>query len=301
MISVLIPIFNTDVRELVNALSNQLVKTKQQFEICLLDDGSLKEYQIINRELNNSAYCNYKEYDTNKGRLHTRKELASTAQYPWLLFIDADCVINNSQYISNYLDHFKEGTDVIIGGTAYSKVKPSDCVYHLHWLYGSKRIATYTSTSKKKENPYQGFLFNNVLIKKDLFLSLSFPKQLQGYGHEDTWVGMQFEMKNIKLIKTNNPVLHPQLDEAAAFLQKNIYALNNLKQLLSISPESQIAAHVKIYRYYKLLRKYKITKLFNFFIQLLENKLKKNLSGCTPSLILFDLFRLYHLNKIMQD
>jgi glycosyltransferase involved in cell wall biosynthesis len=298
MISVLIPIFNTDVCPLVTTLHIQLEKTSLPFEIILLDDGSSSSYREVNRQLQHLHSTRYAENITNKGRVKTRKELAYKASFSWLLFIDSDCVIDRDTYIQEYIQVLHSGNDVIVGGTTYIKQEPTQCEYLLHWKYAHQRISTYTNRYKK--NCYAGFLFNNVLIKKSFFDQIVFPDAIKEYGHEDTWVGIELERRNVQIYFINNPILHQQLDRSGLFLQKHLNALSNIKILLELTDQSRLKQHIKIYRYHLLLKKVRLARVYNLISELCYERMKSNLKSCQPSLLCFDLFRLYHLNKILQ-
>ncbi len=43
---------------------------------------------------------------------------------------------------------------------------------------------------------------------------------MKGYGHEDTFIGIELERKNIHTRHINNPVLHNRLETANAFIKK---------------------------------------------------------------------------------
>ena len=88
MVSVLIPIYNTDVRAFVKQLILQLEKNQLDGEIQCLDDGSNEEFIILNREISNLKFVRYKELNLNIGRSRIRNLLAKTAKFQWLLFAD---------------------------------------------------------------------------------------------------------------------------------------------------------------------------------------------------------------------
>ena len=52
-ISVCIPVYNFDVRELVNSLSKEITNAELNAEIILIDDASTKDFITINEPLKN--------------------------------------------------------------------------------------------------------------------------------------------------------------------------------------------------------------------------------------------------------
>jgi glycosyltransferase involved in cell wall biosynthesis len=83
MFSILIPIYNFDVRPLVEALVGQCRKELEgEFEILCFDDGSEREYLEKNRQLKVFPEVNYRELPQNLGRARIRNLLAESARFP---------------------------------------------------------------------------------------------------------------------------------------------------------------------------------------------------------------------------
>ena len=297
MISVLIPVYNIDVRELVQVLYRQLYASGIAYEILLLDDGSTEETIASNTACSFSENISFSKNDANRGRIYTRNKLAAQAQFSWLLFLDADCKIVAENFIEDYLKSVNDEVDVICGGTNYVSVIPEDCSYRLHWKYANERVGI----SNVRQVGKKGFLFNNILIRKSFYQQLQFPEILKGYGHEDTWVGIQIDHLQVKIKDINNPVLHDDLDTNEVFFQKQQSALNNLKALATYTSEEILGRHVRIFRYYLYLRKTGLQNLFYQVIAIFEKRILANLFGCNPSLILFDLLRLKLFIRIMKN
>ena len=105
MISVLIPVYNYDVREVTMELHSQLFAEAINFEILLLDDGSEEQFKILNRELTSLVNVEYSEEKRNLGRSKIRNKLAHLSSYDNLIFMDCDSQVLRSNYIKNYLKH----------------------------------------------------------------------------------------------------------------------------------------------------------------------------------------------------
>jgi glycosyltransferase involved in cell wall biosynthesis len=297
MISVLIPVYNIDVRELVQEVYMQLSASGKAYEILLLDDGSTKEMIACNTSCIFRENISFSSNDVNRGRVYTRNKLAARAQFSWLLFLDADCKIVSENFIEDYLKSANDEVDVICGGTNYISVIPEDCRYRLHWKYANERVGI----SNVRQVGKKGFLFNNILIRKSFYHQLQFPEILKGYGHEDTWVGIQIDHLQAKIKDINNPVLHDDLDTNEVFFQKQQSALNNLKALATYTSDEILGRHVRIFRYYLYLRKTGLQNLFYQVIAIFERRILANLFGCNPSLFLFDLIRLKLFIRIMKN
>ena len=61
MLSILIPIFNFDVTDLVLELNNQALAANVKYEIILLDDASTDSFREINRNLSRQNHIKYIE------------------------------------------------------------------------------------------------------------------------------------------------------------------------------------------------------------------------------------------------
>ena len=233
MLSVLIPIYNHDVNNLVTTLDQQLTQSGIPYEIILADDCSNNlDYRKKNENLSLLASVQYIQNQSNMGRAKIRNRLADTAQYPYLLFIDCDATVQHQNYIQNYLEAIEkmqqEPLFVINGGIAYQTEKP-DSQYFLRWYYGKKREEE--SADKRASQPYHHFTPFNVVITKSLFQCINFDESLTSYGHEDTLFGCQLKEQEIPYLHIDNHLIHNGLDTNEEFLKKIRASIENLTKL----------------------------------------------------------------------
>ena len=170
MLSVLIPVYNYDVRTLVNLLHEQLTSSKIAFEIICLDDCSTNGMSAINTEIDQLQNTCYKISNSNHGRVATRQALAEHAKYDWLLFLDADVMPKSEHYISNYTSLLHSENEAIYGGFAYHTEQPKED-FLLRWTYGSSN--KQVSALKRNQTPYKVVISANFMITKALFLKLN--------------------------------------------------------------------------------------------------------------------------------
>lgn len=287
-LSILIPVYNYDVRELTTALSEQLIQSGKEAEIILLDDASVS-FQTQNEKLSENRFVKYIRNEINKGRTETRKLLSEKAQFDYLLFLDCDSRIIKADFLSIYFKEIDAGISLASGGRIYSSVPPPGCEFRLHWKYGSKRETQSNET---------GFMSNNFLIKKGFFKKLDFSTALKGYGHEDSYWGIQFRQKGIDIKKINNPVLHDKLEKSEVFLQKTKQSLENLLMLSDTVGSSLLKKEIRIFRWYMRLRALKMAGLFAFLESFFNRRFRRNLLSCKPSLFYFDVYRLALLIRL---
>ena len=220
--------------------------------------------------------------------METRLKLASLARYDNLLFIDADSIITQPDYITVYMNELAKGYFLITGGRTYSP-EPPECTYRLHWKYGTQRESFITGKP--------AFLSNNFLVKKEIFRKLDHSVRLESYGHEDSWWGMQFEKAGIQFHGINNPVMHGCLERSEDFLAKSEQALDNLFILARHEDPKLLCRHIRIYRAYHKLKAARMAGLFLAFESLDHGRIRKNLLSCNPNLKYFDWYRLALLIK----
>jgi hypothetical protein len=123
---------------------------------------------------------------------------------------------------------------------------------------------------------------------------------LKGYGHEDTFIGIQLDQLDAFVWYTDNPVLHLGVEAADVFIQKTHEALKNLRTLSTIVDASALSQHVKLFKYYRRLKAIGGLKLVEYAYSILRSKIDRNLRSCSPSLDLFDLYRMNYFIKLMR-
>lgn len=292
MISVCIPVYNNDVTKLVAALLSQIDSTQIQCEILLFDDGSDDRYVLANQPLTNKEGVICFDAGKNLGRIEARKALAARARFDWLLFMDSDSRIIKSDFLISYLNKLNETVDIVVGGRVYPNEKPDTCHKILHWKYGRCR---------EKTDDRLIFMTNNFCIRKSIFNQIHFPKTLQGYGHEDTWMGIQLKQLGSRMVFIANPVLHAGIEDATTFISKSEQALHNVAALELLVPQKDLERFIKLYYYYRLQQRWHLSWFLILLEELFHSFILKNLTSCYPHLWLFDFYRLVYFIKINQQ
>lgn len=294
MLSVLIPVYNYNVTRLVEELVRQITNAGFDAEIIVYDDGSELQYKEQNRVIIDFSLVNYVELSQNIGRAGIRNKLASAAKYPHLLFIDCDTEIQNPDYLKNYFQHFNIHK-IICGGNAYYKTKPADASLYLRWKYGVKREQKPSRLRNLK--PWYSFMTNNFIIPRKYFDAIKFDESITKYGHEDTFFGIELKRKGIPVVHIDNPLIHKGLEPAIQYLTKTEESIENLCLLMQTKTDylEEMTSAIKLLRFYFLLKKMKILRLYYFVFKMVKKSLRKNILGKKPSLFLFDLYKLGYL------
>jgi hypothetical protein len=291
-LSILIPVYNFNVTSLVKELSTQLSKTGKEGEIILLDDASLPSIVSTNAILQELPAVSFFYNEKNEGRMASRQKLSQLSRYDYLLFLDCDSEIISDDFISTYIKQIKNNIALTSGGRIYHTEPPAEKEYILHWKYGTER----ESRKPGKANE-PGFMSNNFLILKELFSNLDNYLELPGYGHEDSWWGIQFEQASVECFYIDNPVLHSSLENAYVFLEKSEFALTNLLLLEKNIGTRLLSRHVKIFRWYTRLKKTGLSGIYLLVEKLFHNYFRKNLLSNKPNLFFFDCYRMAVLIK----
>lgn len=286
MLSILIPVYNYNVFRLVENVHNQALECNIVFEIICLDDGStlfLAENENIN-QLKNSRFS---ILDKNIGRSAIRNLLARRATYQNLLFLDADTIPVQKDFLSTYIAQINNDEKVVYGGILYENTQPSKNKL-LRWFYGKKREVL--TTSERNKNPYISFLTLNFLIKKSILKKVNFNENIPNLRHEDTLFSYQLMQSKIQVIHIENPVYHLGLEDSKTFLKKSEESVIGLKNL--VDSNLMTSNYVKLSHYFLLLKKYGFQSLTAFCFKTLKPFFIKQLLSKKPSLFLFDLYRL---------
>jgi hypothetical protein len=288
-LSVLIPVFNRDVTPLVRALLEQAPAWGGLVEIRCLDDGSTEAIRAQNRPLANMAAVQYDELPHNIGRAAIRNKLATQAQYEWLLLLDNDSLLPDSQFLARYAAALTQAP-VVVGGTAYESTPPSSPGLLLRWLYGRHREARPAAV--RQHAPHGQLTLNNLLIKADVFRQLGLDESLTRYGHEDTKFGWLLRRAGLPVLHLDNPVLHDGLEPAAIFLQKNHDAVRNLVQLYRAEG---LGTDTKLLSAALRLQRWGLGEAVCAAFRLRQQQVHRNLLSARPSLRQLDALKLYWL------
>ncbi|MBU2927347.1 glycosyltransferase family 2 protein [Winogradskyella psychrotolerans] len=288
MISVLIPVYNYNISDLVSELHKQLIASDISFEILCYDDCSNNvKLQDGNTNINSLSHSKYAIMPKNVGRSSIRNKLAKNAKYDWCLFLDADVIPKNSNFISTYIDAITEKSQIIYGGILYQEKRVDDSRI-LRWIYGNKREAL--SAEERNKNTYLSFLTLNFLIHKTIFDTVRFNEAIPNLRHEDTLFSYDLKQENITIEHIENPVYHLGLDDSETFLKKSLDSVGAID--LFIKQDLLPANYTRITKLYSKIKNKRISKLLAFLYRKFENVFRKNLLGKAPSLFIFDLYRL---------
>jgi glycosyltransferase involved in cell wall biosynthesis len=290
-LSILIPVYEIDVRPLVNALVPQLSFLSPNVEIIVYDDESTLSIAELNREICDHRVVHYVELMGNVGRAAIRNQLAATARFNKLLFIDADSTIPSPNFIQKYWE-VAQTADVIAGGTHY-QIHPPAKENLLRWRYGKVREAR--GLESRKAAGFNALSFNNLLIDKEKFKAIGLNEAIRGYGHEDTLFGEKAAEKGYTFLAIDNPVTHTGLEANEVFAHKSVEALRTLASLVrhNIGGKS-----TKIYQTYLKTKSWH--GIMAGFYAITKGFIEKEIAKGTVNLKLFDFYRLMKFKELVE-
>jgi glycosyltransferase involved in cell wall biosynthesis len=282
-LSILIPIYNQDVRPLVNQLLEQAKESGLAFEIRCYDDDSSPEIKKINQELGTNKNVIYSELPSNIGRSAIRNKLANEAIYSYLLFLDCNIIIIRKDFLKKYIES-AEGSSVVIGGSVYD-YEP-DKAYSLRWKYGKAREER--SAKDRSLDPYKGIILKNIFIKKNIYLENVLDENIKTYGHEDTKFGNMLKEKRIGIVHIDNPVRHAELETNEVFIKKTLDGIKNYYKLI----KEGYAGNSRLLTIYNIIKLFPLRNIFTALYKMMEPNIRRNLLSENPSLLYFDLLKL---------
>ncbi|MNX40799.1 Glycosyl transferase family 2 [compost metagenome] len=292
MLSILVPIYNYNAFPLVSELRKQCLECSIEFEILCQDDSSdnfISENQIIITLEN----CVFSSNTFNLGRGKNINSMAQKASYDWLLILDCDTYPKDQNFIQNYITTIEKNESPAFGGIVYQNQKPEKEKL-LRWVYGNKREAL--PLQKRIQKPNSNALTSNLLIQKELFLQYPFDASITKYGYEDLCFLTILETKNIFVSHIDNPTFHLNLETSEIFLKKTKTALENLAFIIDSGVLETVDS--KIVKAYTFLKRVRLTEFVGTIFKKSEAVITVNLLSDTPSILLFDCYKLGYFCQI---
>ncbi len=287
MISIVIPTYNDTCVKLVSQLAKQAGSIDGLlWEIIVADDVSDNpEVVRQNQSIGSIPHCRFIRLNENVGRARIRNFLAQEAQGEWLLYIDGDGQIILPNYLAKFIKA-SETTRVCYGGY---RMMPGP-KGNLRWLYEQAAAPNHT-VEKRLMHPFKSFNISNLMIKRELMLAYPLDERFVNYGYEDVMLGKQLQEANIKVSHIDAPIGFFDYEDNAHFVAKTEEGLQTLYQFRD-----------DLQGYSKLLKaanstNFVLNRLFLWAFSLMKNKWRRNLTGASPSLMVFKLYKYcYFLN-----
>jgi GT2 family glycosyltransferase len=281
MVSILIPTYNTDCIPLAEKLRKMAERAAVPYEIVVADDASYEGFRERNAYVATWPGCRYLQMEHNVGPARLRNLLADNAQYSYLLFLDADVMPADDDFLERYISAAKPYS-VVCGGFRYQSVAPRGA--ELRHRFGVEREAR--SVAARQAAPYKDFNSMNFMIYRETFLRIRFDETFH-LGYEDTMFGIRLCQAHVEMIHADIPAIHNVEERTDAYLRKVERAVRILK-----GHEAEMLPYVKLLRTYSRLKRCGLEGAIAALFRLLRPLIVCNLTSRHPSRKLFSLFKL---------
>ncbi|MGE8556318.1 MAG: glycosyltransferase family 2 protein [Chryseobacterium jejuense] len=297
-LSICIPVYNFDVRELVFDLKKEIDSQNIDAEIILIDDASKEESRQTNRELQNITN-RFIFLEENIGRSRIRNLFQQYADGEFFLFLDCDGKIEEKNFLKNYIQFIREhpNTQVIYGGREVLN-SASDPDHYLRWKFAVER--ENLPVVLRNEKPYLSFQTNNFVIRKEVLERVKFNPEFQKYGYEDLLFAMDLKANYIKIDHIDNPILNNDLESNIVYLGKVEESVESLSHMLKDETLNSKLSEVKLVRIYNKLKNTSFKVILGFLFNMGEGNIKRKLFKGNVNLRYLDMYKLGLLFRKMK-
>ena len=292
MLSILIPTYNYNIFPLANEIHKQCIATNVVFEILCQDDCSNSSFNIENEKINTLSHASFIVAKEKLGRGKNLNSLAATAQYDYLLILEADAIPKHEDYIFKILESLNNSSQVLFGGVTYPDYPKNDNQI-LRWKFGNDR--EIKSLNHRLKKPYDFTFSWNLVIKKNIFDDIRFVDQITVYGYDDLIFRKKLKENCISIHHIDNPLVHINEEDSLVFLEKckkaSLDAYNITKSKIVNKND------ISLTKVFYTVEQLRLKKVFAFAFAYFESQIKKNLLSKNPSLLLLDFYKLGYLCK----
>ena len=286
-LSILIPVYNGDCRDQVEALSRQAEAIDDlHYEIIVADDGSSDRNCVeLCREVEHFPHCRFIDRGVNSGRAVIRNFLAREACYEWLLFMDCDMTIISERFLRDYLQN--DFSDVAYGGYVVGTGEHS-C---LRFIY-EKKCEPEHRVSERRQRPFMHFHTCNFMVRRDIIIAHPFDERFRHYGYEDVLWGKQLRQNGITISHLDNPAGFCTFEDNPHFVSKTEEGLRTLHEF-----RNELRGYSNMITFVEGIHIGAVRRVLRLWHRLFGALERRNLCGNHPILPLFKLYKLgYYLS-----
>jgi glycosyltransferase involved in cell wall biosynthesis len=255
-LSVLIPFYRDDPSRLLQALDQAALPV----EIVVLDDGSgdaalATHVGAAVRAL--ALPARFVRLAVNEGRAAGRNRLAAEARGRHLLFLDADMLPDQADFLARWLDLIEaDDPPVAFGGFSLDQAP----------LTASTAVCRALSLKSdclpaeaRQRTPEKYVFTSNLLIRRDIFETEPFDRGFSGWGWEDVEWGMRVSRRH-PIAHIDNPATHLGLAPAAAMAAKFEQSAANFARV--VAAHGDIVSAYPSYRVARALKRAPLRRLW---------------------------------------
>ena len=282
-LSILIPVFNSNASALVNGMLRVARVEEVDTEVIICNDASTVATEWL-RDITSLPDVRVLHNAENQGRARTRNIMAEAARGEWLLMVDADAALLPQFSLRRYLEAGAQAP-VVCGGLCTPPTVHGP-QYSLRYRY-ERNADLSRSAAQRQQNPYRQLSTFSLLVRRDVFLSIRFDDTITAYGYEDALFGMELMHRNVSIRHIDNPLLHTGIDTNEEFLHKTEEAMLNLTNIAQ-----HLRGNSRVVDTAARCQSLHLTPLIRAIFNLTRPALRRNLLSASPSLRLFNLYKL---------
>ncbi len=234
-LSVLIPVYNWDVRELLQEIHRQaeVLEPEWKIEIIVMDDGS--QEQGVNAAFAEMLpMVGFTAFPENRGRVVIRNLLLEKAKGEYVLFIDADMLPDHDHFLRHYVEKAIAGCDIVCGGISYQNSRQQNDDYSFYY-YKSRKTEAVPADVRNRQ-PWRYLFTSNIMLRRRILETIQFDPRFTGYGFEDIEWAIRL-YKSYEIIHIENSCSHMGSMTKYQTYVKMSASIENYALLLSLHPE----------------------------------------------------------------
>lgn len=253
VLSVLIPFFGDDPRDLLTALDREAVKLRGSVEIVVLDDGTCDPEltaKVREKVLATDLPTRLVTLPYNLGRARGRNRLADHARGSSYLFLDADMRPDDDRFLAAWADVVALKDPAVAFGGFSLKQAPKARQFDVHRQMAQK--AECVPFFERAKQPEKYVYTSNLLIRRDAFIWEAFDEGFTGWGWEDVEWAMRI-VRRFTVVHVDIPATHLGLDTVENLARKYEQSVGNFARVVQRHPE--IVSQYPSYRAACMLKK----------------------------------------------
>lgn len=289
-LSICIPVYNFDVRELVFSLNEEIKRNRIDAEIVLIDDFSNEKFRNLTSELSDRV-DKVVLLNGNVGRSKIRNLFLDYSTGEYLLFLDCDGKIAATYFLKNYLDFLNKNADIqlVFGGRIVGE-EPENNRTLLRYRYAVER--EIIPADRRQQNPYSTFQTNNFIVKRTVFEKVNFNINFPKYGYEDSLYAMNLKYEGIEIHHIENPVLNNDVEENSVYLKKVEDSVENLFLMLTHPDVSGKIDDIRLVKAFRKVNNWGLSKAILLLFRVMRKSVRNKLLEGNCNLRYLDFYKL---------